>query len=98
MTFTQIIQLVSLAAIWGSSFMFMRIAAPEFGPLSLIAARALLGFITLLPIFIYVKKFDVFKQNWWPIFVVGMTNTAIPFSLLFLHTQPLRLAPALPQF
>jgi len=34
-----IVDLVVLGAIWGSSFLFMRIAAPEFGPVSLVTVR-----------------------------------------------------------
>ena len=34
-----LIELCLLAAIWGASFLFLRIAAPEFGPLALIALR-----------------------------------------------------------
>lgn len=34
-----LLELCLLAAIWGASFLFLRIAAPEFGPLALIALR-----------------------------------------------------------
>ncbi|ABB10680.1 hypothetical protein [Burkholderia lata] len=34
------LQLVTLAAIWGASFLFMRMGAPDFGVVPLIALRA----------------------------------------------------------
>lgn len=34
-----LIELMLLAALWGASFLFMRVAAPEFGPIALIAVR-----------------------------------------------------------
>lgn len=89
MNLSQLIMLISLAALWGSSFMFMRIAAPEIGPVSLIALRAAIGFITLLPFLIFYKGWADIRQYWREIFVVGITNTAIPFVLLAFATLTL---------
>lgn len=86
MTISHLIQLISLAAIWGSSFMFMRIAAPEIGPVALIFFRAAIGFMTLLPfLFIYKQQSQVIK-HWKSIAVVGLTNTALPFVLFAFAT------------
>jgi len=43
------IELVVLGAIWGASFLFMRIAARDFGPLALVELRLSLGALVLLP-------------------------------------------------
>ncbi|MDG1733797.1 MAG: DMT family transporter [Thalassotalea sp.] len=86
MTISHLIQLISLAAIWGSSFMFMRVAAPEIGPVALIFFRAAIGFITLLPfLFLYKQQSQVIK-HWKSIAVVGLTNTALPFVLFAFAT------------
>lgn len=45
-----LIELIILAAIWGSSFLFMRISTPEFGPIALIALRVGIGSLVLLPV------------------------------------------------
>lgn len=82
MNLSQFITLISLAAIWGASFMFMRIAAPEFGPVPLITIRAAVGFITLLPFLLFFKGVRDISNNWFSICIVGLTNTAIPFTLL----------------
>jgi len=36
-------RLLLLSSLWGFSFIFMRVAAPEFGPVSLIGVRVGLG-------------------------------------------------------
>ena len=41
-----IADLILLGALWGASFLFMRVAAPEFGPIPLIAVRV----AVLLPV------------------------------------------------
>lgn len=45
MSLVNLLQLLCLAAIWGGSFLFMRIAAHSFGPAYLIEARV--GFAAL---------------------------------------------------
>lgn len=89
MNVTQLFMLISLAAIWGASFMFMRIAVPEFGPVTLIALRSMIGFVTLLPFLILYKGWRDIHNYWREIFVVGLTNTAIPFVLLAFATLTL---------
>jgi drug/metabolite transporter (DMT)-like permease len=39
------ISLLALSAIWGASFFFLRVAAPVFGPVPLIAARVFFRFL-----------------------------------------------------
>lgn len=67
----------------------MKIAAPEFGPLALIFARASIGCLTLLPFLWFYKGFTLVKSNYQHIFVVGITNTAIPFVALAYATLTL---------
>ena len=76
------IQLVTLAAIWGASFLFMRMGAPAFGVVPLIAVRVGIAALLLLPA---LRRSDArveFKEHAWPLFVVGVTNSALPFCLL----------------
>ncbi|WP_394176029.1 DMT family transporter [Thalassotalea litorea] len=82
-------ELVLLAAIWGSSFMLMRVTAPELGPIPLITLRTAIGFFTLLPFLLHMNKQHQVRQYAWPIFVVGMTNTALPFVLFAFATLTL---------
>ncbi len=75
-------ELVLLSAIWGSSFLFLRVAAPVFGPALLIEMRVLSGLIFLLPICVYLGKHRDALANWKLIVLISITNMAIPFSLL----------------
>ncbi|MFT5571121.1 MAG: drug/metabolite transporter (DMT)-like permease [Cryomorphaceae bacterium] len=79
-----IIELVVLAAIWGASFLFLRIAAPEFGPIALIEVRVFIASVFLLPIWYFAdakKQMRLVKQHWLPLLMVGILNSAIPFVL-----------------
>lgn len=70
-----------LAAVWGSSFMFMRIATPEFGPISLIAVRLFISAAVLLPILLHRKEFRLVLKSWPKFLWSGLATTAIPFTL-----------------
>jgi drug/metabolite transporter (DMT)-like permease len=54
------IELLILAAIWGASFLFMRVAAPEFGATALASYRMVFAALTLSPILLYY----VYNKNW----------------------------------
>lgn len=75
-------ELVLLSAVWGSSFLFLRMASPVFGPAFLIEMRVFSGLLFLLPICIYLGKHREAIANWKLIFVVSLTNMSIPFCLL----------------
>lgn len=73
--------LLLLAAIWGCSFPFMTLAAPDFGPVALAETRVLLSAVFLLPLcFIQHKTADL-KTHWFRIGICGLFNIAIPFLL-----------------
>lgn len=70
-----------LAAIWGASFLFMRIAATELGPLPTAALRVTIASLFLWPL-LHVKGHSaLLRQHWKPIFLVGVLNSGIPFAL-----------------
>ena len=75
------VELVIMSAIWGSSFLFLRIAAPEFGPFLLIQMRVLTAVIVMLPICVAFGKWGELAANWRVIFMVSLTNMTIPFCL-----------------
>ena len=76
------IEFVLLAAIWGASFLCMRIAAPELGPTSVALLRCAIGAVTLLCIFFAQGALPTFKDKLSGIALVGVVNSAIPFVLL----------------
>lgn len=77
-----LIELVTLAALWGASFLFMRMGAPEFGPIVLIFLRTGIAAIFLLPFVLLSRKWTFIKENALLMFTVGVVGTAVPFSLL----------------
>lgn len=81
MPLREILALLLLAAIWGGSFMFMRVAAPEFGIFALVEVRTVLATLVLLPVLLLRRQLADVRRFFWPIFAIGAINTAIPFAL-----------------
>ena len=76
-----LIDLLSLAALWGASFLFMRVAVPEFGPLAMVEMRVAVASLVLLAIVMRRAQMDALLAHWRPLLVVGAVNSAIPFAL-----------------
>jgi drug/metabolite transporter (DMT)-like permease len=74
------VELLVLGAIWGAAFMFMRVAAPEFGPMPLVELRLALGALFLLP-FLLKERRHFTGAVWLRVALVGTVNAAIPFAL-----------------
>ena len=72
-------ELFGLAALWGASFLFMRMGAAEFGPVALAAVRVIGATLCLLPLLQARGQVGVLRAHWRPIFVVGISNSALPF-------------------
>jgi drug/metabolite transporter (DMT)-like permease len=81
-----LIMLLALAAIWGSSFMFIKVAVRELAPAEVVFGRVLIGALTLLAFIPFtlgwrrttadVRRFIV------PLTVLAVVNVCIPFWLL----------------
>lgn len=74
-------ELVALGALWGGSFLFMRIGTPEFGPLPLVFLRVAGATALLLPLLAWRGQLDALRRHAGPIALVGLVNTALPFAL-----------------
>ena len=72
-------ELFGLAALWGASFLLMRIGAGDFGPIALSAVRVGGAALLLLPLLRWRGQMGALRTHWRPIFVVGITNSALPF-------------------
>jgi len=74
---------ILLGAIWGSSFMWIKIAIQEVGPITLVAFRAVFGLLfCVVVIFIQKVPLPRTRKEWTPLFLIGVTNIAIPFFLI----------------
>ncbi|MEZ9677045.1 DMT family transporter [Vibrio breoganii] len=83
------LRLICLAAIWGGSFLFMRISANALGPAYLIEARVLFAAVSLLVVAWYMKKKLDFTAHTKHFFIIGLLNTALPFLLFAYAAQTL---------
>lgn len=74
------IELLTLGAVWGASFMFMRVAARHFGAFALVEVRLALGALILLP-FLWRERSRFTASVWWRVAGISAINTTIPFVL-----------------
>ena len=74
------LELTLLGAIWGGSFLFMRVAAGDFGPIPLVEARLALGALVLLP-FLWRARAQFTPRLWLRIAGIAAINSVIPFAL-----------------
>ena len=73
--------LILLSAIWGASFIFMRILAPALGPIATADFRLLLAGLALA-LFAKLQKHDLeWRKNWKTYLIIGLMNSGIPFLL-----------------
>jgi drug/metabolite transporter (DMT)-like permease len=75
-------RLVALAAVWGFSFVFIRVAVPPLGPIALTVIRTLGAGCALLVV-AYALGITPGWRGRWPRFLAfGILNSAIPFMLI----------------
>lgn len=78
---TDLLELLLLAALWGASFLFMRLGAAEFGPVALAGVRVIGATLFLLPLLHWRGLTGELLRHWRPILLVGLSNSALPFLL-----------------
>ncbi len=74
---------ILLGAIWSSSFMWIKIAVQEVGPITLVAFRVLFGLLFGLAVILIQRPLlprDL--KSWMPVLILGISNVAIPFFLI----------------
>jgi drug/metabolite transporter (DMT)-like permease len=80
-----IAQLLVLAALWGGSFLFIRVGVSDFGVAPLMALRVGIGALFLVIMLALRGKapdaWRTIRSRAWPLFVVGFLNSAAPFCL-----------------
>lgn len=76
-----LIRLLVLAAIWGASFLFMRLVAPVMGVLWTAETRVALAGLAMLIFMAATKRAMRFRANWRQYLILGTLNSALPFAL-----------------
>lgn len=83
--YRQRLEFVCLAAIWGASFLFIRVAVPEFGALPLMMVRCLVGAAILVPLAFARHGAAGLAAHagpaWGRLFAAGVMNSAVPFAM-----------------
>lgn len=74
--------LFAVAALWGASFMFIRVAVPALGPVALMEARVLIAGLVLLAIVIALRQQPAWRSDWKGYLVLGALSAAVPFTLI----------------
>jgi drug/metabolite transporter (DMT)-like permease len=78
--------LLLLAAIWGASFMFIKIAVDELAPTTTMALRLVFSAIPLLAIVLWKRGLQPATMEMrsiiGPAMILGITSTAVPFTLI----------------
>jgi drug/metabolite transporter (DMT)-like permease len=74
---------ILVGAIWSSSFLWIKIAVQEIGPVTLVAFRALFGLLFGIVVMgIQGVRLPRSLKSWFPLLVLGVTNVAVPFFLI----------------
>lgn len=75
--------LLALVVMWGSSFMFNRIAVATLPPLTVVAGRVGVAALVLIVI-VYAlgKRLPPPGRAWWPYVVIAIIGNAVPFYLI----------------
>jgi drug/metabolite transporter (DMT)-like permease len=81
--------LLLLAAIWGGSFLFIRLSVSDFGPIALSGMRTLIAGAALLPVLLWRNKIAMLRNYWRSIIIVGLFNSALPFIFFNFATMTL---------
>jgi drug/metabolite transporter (DMT)-like permease len=74
--------LFGLAAVWGGSFLFIRIAAPSLGPFPLVAGRVMIAGVVLWLGLRALRQRVELRAHWRRLLVLGFLNAALPFALI----------------
>ena len=81
MEFKYWVLLVFLGALWGSAFMFIKVATPEYGTVALVNVRLIIASLIFLPILLRKKYLPLLNPIWKHVLILSVINNMIPFTL-----------------
>jgi len=78
----EVVLLLTLASIWGASFLFIKLGVDEVEPAVVVLGRIAVGFGVLVP-FVLARRVRLdIRAMWVPFVVLGTLNNAVPYWLL----------------
>lgn len=75
------LRLIILSAIWGGSFIFMRVISPVLGPILTASMRTLIAGLFLIIIFKFTGYKIHWKRDYKQLIIIGIVNSSIPFFM-----------------
>lgn len=78
-----------LAAIWGSSYLFIRMVAPVIGVSLTMGTRVLIAALFLSVLSLVYGQFPSFKKYWWQYILLGALNMVLPNLLVVFSVMQL---------
>ncbi|MGE0316181.1 MAG: DMT family transporter [Lautropia sp.] len=84
-----IVELLALALLWGSAYLFTRSAVPAFGPVPMVAVRFALASCVLLPVVALTGRLAMLNEHKARFVFLGVLFTAMPFMLISFSAQSL---------
>ena len=82
MSLKDLITLLALGALWGASFLFIRVAVPSLGPVLLMELRVGLAAAILALLAVAVGRLPKARARWKQFLFLGTVNAAIPFTFI----------------
>lgn len=86
MRLRDVLLLLIVSVLFGSSYLFMRMAGPEFGAFSMALGRVLTGALCIFPFMFCKSRWKKFRQRWVSVSLVGMLICGVPY-LLFCYAS-----------
>ena len=75
------LRLIILSALWGGSFIFMRVLSPQLGPILTACMRTLIAGIFLIVLF-RISGYKIYwKRDYKQLVIIGIINSSIPFYM-----------------
>jgi drug/metabolite transporter (DMT)-like permease len=82
MKLNELLALLWLAALWGASFLFIRISSPVLGPFVTIQGRVTIAAVALILYMLFTKQNFGWKERWRQYLILGALNATIPFMFI----------------
>lgn len=92
MKLKNILLLLLLASIWGSSYILIKLVVPQIGVVLTMQARIIIAAVFLSALVLAQGKFPPFKKYWWQYIFIGLFNLVLPnllvaFSIIRLNAS-----------
>ena len=78
----EVVLLLTLASIWGASFLFIKLGVDEVEPAVVVLGRLVVGVAVLVPVVLLRGGIPDLRAMWIPCVVLGALNNAVPYWLI----------------